>query len=148
MKQEDGVNGDYNANAMLARIMQRMSAGVAKSDPSILEKPYNYFVNNQDFFNAYCSLYSKGKVAVDANKGTVTVNGKAFMTPVAAGDLSGAQRAYFVAGNLAAVYNAGNNTQAAYIEGGTVKIAGKAIVTPAYGDVSASELAELLNSIK
>lgn len=297
LKQEDGVNGDYNANAMLARIMQRMSAGVAKSDPSILDKPYNYFVNNQDFFNAYCSLghnmsvnigafkflnyneeklaaviahelvhgqkqhplkgakkkmsvdfvmktlgselggvnglaaqvvavhakntgvtkpneweadniaftymadagynvgapaavwqqvvesssdasksnvltdilnpsthpkdtdrrnnyskkiteYGKGKVAVDANKGTVTVNGKAFMTPVAAGDLSGAQRAYLVAGNLAAIYNAGQNTQNAYVEGGTVKIAGQAIVTPAYGDVSATELANLLNSIK
>ena len=297
LKQEDGVNGDYNANAMLGRIMQRMTPAVAKSDPSINSKPYNYFVNNQEFFNAYCALghnmsvnigafwfldynedklaaviahelvhgqkshpikgakkkmsvdfvmktvgselggvnglaaevvavhakntgvtkpneweadniaftymadagynvgapaavwqtviesagdsskkdvlsdilnpsthpkdtdrrnnyakklteYSKGKGAVDANSGEVKVNGKTFMKPAAAGKMSGMQRAYFVAGNLAAIYNAGQNTPNAYVEGGTVKIAGKGIVTPAAGDTGAVELVTILNGIK
>lgn len=297
LRQEDGVNADPNANLMLSRIMQRLTPAIAKSDSSITSKPYNYFVNNQEFFNAYCSLghnmsvnigtfwflnynedkmaaviahelvhgqkehpikgakkklsvdfvmktvgselggvngmaasvvavhakntgvtkpneweadniaftymaesgynvgapaavwqnvieqssnakqkgmlddllspsthpgsnerrdnyskkiteYSKGKVAVDAKTGEVKVNGKTFIKPAAAGVMTGMQRAYFVAGNLAAVYNAGTNTQAAYNEGGTVKIAGKAIVTPATGDTNVNDLVNTLNSIK
>ena len=297
LKQQDGVNGDYNANAMLARIMQRMSAGVAVSDPTINDKPYNYFVNNQTFFNAYCALghnvsvnigafeflqyneqklaaviahelvhgqkqhplkgakkkmsvdfvlktvgselggvgnlgaqvvavhaknagitksseweadniaftymadsgynvgapaavwqqvmeessnsakknvlsdilnpsthpkdvdrrnnygkklteYAKGKVSVAADSGTVLVNGKKFLVPAAAGGISSIQRAYFVAGNLAAVYHDGLAGQQAYVEGGTVKLAGHSILTPAAGDASAADLAALLNQIK
>lgn len=297
IKQDDGVNGDYNANAMLGRIMQRMTPAIAKSDPTISSKPYNYFVNNQEFFNAYCTLghnvsvnigafwfldynedkmaaviahelvhgqkehpikgakkkmsvdfimktvgseigganglaaqvvavhakntgvtkpneweadniaftymadagynvgapaavwqtviesssdgsksdilsdilnpsthpkdtdrrnnyakklteYSNGKVTVDANSGEVKVNGKTFMKPAASGNMSGMQRSYFVAGNLAAIYHAGQNTQDAYAEGGTVKIADKGIVTPVAGDTSAGELVTILNGIK
>lgn len=297
LKQEDGVNSDYYANAMLGRIMQRMTPAIAKSDATINSKPYNYFVNNQEFFNAYCALghnmsvnigafwfldynedklaaviahelvhgqkehpikgakkkmsvdfvmktvgseigganglaaqvvavhakntgvtkpneweadniaftymadagynvgapaavwqaviesssdsskkdvlsdilnpsthpkdsdrrnnyskklteYSNGKVTVDANSGEVKINGKTFMTPAAAGNMSGMQRSYFVAGNLAAIYHAGQNTQNAYAEGGTVKIAGKGIITPVAGDISAGELVTILNNIK
>lgn len=92
--------------------------------------------------------YSNGKVTVDANSGEVKINGKTFMTPAAAGNMSGMQRSYFVAGNLAAIYHAGQNTQNAYAEGGTVKIAGKGIITPVAGDISAGELVTILNNIK
>ena len=87
-------------------------------------------------------------IAVDANSGEVKINGKTFMTPAAAGNMSGMQRSYFVAGNLAAIYHAGQNTQNAYAEGGTVKIAGKGIITPVAGDISAGELVTILNNIK
>ena len=297
LKKEDGVCADADANDLVDRIMSRITAAVAKSDPSITAKPYNYFVNNQTFFNAYCSLghnvsvnigaiwfldynedmlaavvahelvhgqkshplkgaekklsvdfvmnvvgaelggvnglaasvvavhakntgvtkpneweadniaftymvdagynvgspaavwqrvidstknsakkssldsilnpsthpnttdrrdnyakklteYSKGKVIVDANTGEVKVNGKIFMQPVAAGDFSALERTYFVAGNLAAIYNAGGEGATAHVENGTVKIGPKAIVTPATGDVSANDLVSTLNSIK
>ena len=46
------------------------------------------------------------------------------------------------------IYNAGQNTPNAYVEGGTVKIAGKGIVTPAAGDTGAVELVTILNGIK
>ena len=93
--------------------------------------------------------YSNGKVTVDANSGEVKINGKTFMTPAAAGNMSGMQRSYFVAGNLAAIYHAGQNTQNAYAEGGTVKIRRQMdIITPVAGDISAGELVTILNNIK
>lgn len=56
IKKEVGVNNDSRANAMLDDVMARLSGAIAKTDPSIKEKPYNYFVNNQKTFNAFCTL--------------------------------------------------------------------------------------------
>ena len=56
VKKQVGVNENDEANAMLADVMTRLSAAVAKTDPSIKEKPYHYFVNNQKTFNAFCTL--------------------------------------------------------------------------------------------
>jgi hypothetical protein len=44
------------ANAMLHNVMTRLSASIATEDPSIKQKPYNYFVNKQTSFNAFCTL--------------------------------------------------------------------------------------------
>ena len=52
IKDKYGVNTDPAANAMLARIMTRLSDAVALTDDSIVKKPYNYFVNNDKSFNA------------------------------------------------------------------------------------------------
>ena len=43
IKDKYGVNSDPTANAMLARIMTRLSDAVALTDDSIVKKPYNYF---------------------------------------------------------------------------------------------------------
>ena len=56
IKEKVGVNNDPRANHMLANIMSRLSDAVAQTDPSIREKPYNYFVNDQKTFNAFCTL--------------------------------------------------------------------------------------------
>lgn len=56
IKEKVGVNHDPRANDMLADIMSRLSDAVAQTDPSIREKPYNYFVNTQKTFNAFCTL--------------------------------------------------------------------------------------------
>ena len=56
MKKKYGVNDDPRANAMLDRIMTRLSASIAQTDSSIVKKPYNYFVNNDTSFNAFCTL--------------------------------------------------------------------------------------------
>jgi predicted Zn-dependent protease len=297
-KKSEGVNTDPAMNALLERIMKRLSATVAKTEKSIVDKPYNYFVNNQEDFNAFCSLghnisvntgvfnffggnedqiaavvahelvhgqknhpingakkkltvdflqktvganlggaariaadvvavnvknagitkpneweadnvaftymadagynvgapasvwqavidaskpsakskdfltnvfnpsthpeskdrrdnysvklteYSNKKVAVDAAAGEVKVNGKTFMKPAAAGIMSGLERAFLIAGNLAAVYHANAAVPEARAEGGAVFLGGQRIVTPAQGDGSAAELAAVLNSIK
>ena len=56
VKAQYGVNYDPQANAMTARIMENLSRSVAAIDPSILDKPYNYFVNNDTSFNAFCTI--------------------------------------------------------------------------------------------
>ena len=56
IKDKYGVNQDPAANAMLDRIMGRLSDAIALSDPSITKKPYNYFVNNEKSFNAFCTV--------------------------------------------------------------------------------------------
>lgn len=56
IKQQYGVNYDYQANAQLDRIMARLTPVLLKHDPTVAEKPYNYFVNNDMSFNAFCTL--------------------------------------------------------------------------------------------
>jgi len=56
VKEKVGVSEEPRANAMLDHIMQRLSAAIAQTDPSIKEKPYNYFVNKEKTFNAFCTL--------------------------------------------------------------------------------------------
>lgn len=56
IKDKYGVNQDPAANAMLDRIMGRLSDAIALSDPSITKKPYKYFVNNEKSFNAFCTV--------------------------------------------------------------------------------------------
>jgi len=56
IKKKDGVYDDPYKNEMLESIMTRLSASIAQSDASIISKPYNYFVNKQTTFNAYCTL--------------------------------------------------------------------------------------------
>ena len=66
IKDKYGVNTDPTANAMLARIMTRLSDAVALTDDSIVKKPYNYFVNNDNSFNAFCTLGHNMSVNIGA----------------------------------------------------------------------------------
>lgn len=56
IKKQYGVNNDYQANAQLERIMTRLNPVLLKYDKTVAEKPYNYFVNNDKSFNAFCTL--------------------------------------------------------------------------------------------
>lgn len=56
MRSENGVNDDPVLNERLDVIMANLTAGIAAVDPSINEKPYNYFINPDTSFNAFCSL--------------------------------------------------------------------------------------------
>lgn len=56
LQNQHGVNDDPFLNDMLDDIMGRLSASIAERETSIKEKPYNYFVNSQDTFNAFCTL--------------------------------------------------------------------------------------------
>ena len=66
IKDKYGVNTDPTANAMLSRIMTRLSDAVAQTDDSIVKKPYNYFVNNDKSFNAFCTLGQNMSVNIGA----------------------------------------------------------------------------------
>ena len=294
VKKTYGVNNDYTANAMLDNIMGRLSTSIAAVDPSIKNNPYNYFVNNEKSFNAFCTLghnlsvnigafdtldynepelavviahelghgqknhpiagarksmtvalagavltggasgiaqagtalalnigkaklitkpmedqadelaftyytgagynigagaavwerviekskgssnassfvgdmfndhptnvarlnnynnkiteWSGDKVKVDSKTGAITVNGKAFFTPAASGNLSGKERAYFAAGNLAAVYHNHHNGEPVTVSGTTVYVGPQDIVDA--GDyTSAANLQARLQSI-
>lgn len=56
MKEKQGVNDDPYLNSRLDSIMTNLSTAVAVSDPSINEKPFLYFLNPSQDFNAACSL--------------------------------------------------------------------------------------------
>ena len=56
VKEKEGVNEDPEANAMLDDVMTRLTAVIAKEDPTLAKKPYHYFVNNNKNFNTYCTL--------------------------------------------------------------------------------------------
>jgi beta-barrel assembly-enhancing protease len=56
LKKKYGVNEDPTLNERVNRIMGNLSNGIAAVDLSITKKPYNYFINNETTFNAFCSL--------------------------------------------------------------------------------------------
>lgn len=56
IKKEYGVNKEPRANNMLKNVMTRLQNAIAKTDPEIRKKPYDYFVNNEESFNAFCTL--------------------------------------------------------------------------------------------
>ncbi len=56
IQQQYGVNDDPYLNERLDNVMGNLTAAIAEVDPSILEKPYNYFVNQDKSFNAFCTL--------------------------------------------------------------------------------------------
>lgn len=55
MKQQIGVADNEQRHEMLGNIIVKLSAAIAQSDPSINDKPYNYFVNKETTYNAFCS---------------------------------------------------------------------------------------------
>ena len=56
MKQQYGVNTDWALNNRVDNIMTNLTAAIGAVDPSIYNKPYNYFINKDDSFNAFCAL--------------------------------------------------------------------------------------------
>lgn len=55
-RQKYGVNENPEYNAELDRIMANLTRGVAKVDPTINDKPYIYFIAEQNSINAACSM--------------------------------------------------------------------------------------------
>lgn len=56
LKSQYGVNEDPILNERLNSIMSSLTSAIATVDPSINKKPYNYFINTDETFNAFCSL--------------------------------------------------------------------------------------------
>ena len=54
-REKYGVCTDYEINARMDRIMTNLTRAVGEVDPSIYDKPYKYFVSNDETLNAACS---------------------------------------------------------------------------------------------
>ena len=55
-REKYGVCEDVEFNSKLDRIMSNLSRGIAVVDPTINDKPYKYFISNQESINAACSM--------------------------------------------------------------------------------------------
>ena len=55
-REEKGVNTDPELNRRLDNIMKNLTAAVGKVDKTIYDKPYKYFVAEDETLNAACSL--------------------------------------------------------------------------------------------
>ena len=144
------VNTPYNIGATAA-VMQKfveLENGKKKSQLQVLFNPSDHpgSANRREACAKKVSEYGGNHPTV--KDGVVSVNKKVFVTPVAAGNLSGAERSYFVLGNLARAYHNGQNKYEATVQNGTVMLGKQAIITPAAGDEDAQTLADRLNSIK
>lgn len=56
MKENDGVCEDWAINHRVDGIMGNLITAIGQVDGSIYDKPFQYFVNEQEDFNAYCTL--------------------------------------------------------------------------------------------
>ena len=144
------INAGYNPGAAAA-IWQRVEEKYGKSKKNFggeIFSPSDHPTHQQRRENYVKKLFEYSGKHVTAEKGVVKVNGKALVKPVAANDMSGAERSYFVLGNLAAAYLNGHNKSDAYASGNTLMLGQQPIMTCYGGDTSAYELAALLNKIK
>ena len=144
------INAGYNPGAAAA-IWQRVEEKYGKSKTSFageIFSPSDHPTHQQRRDNYVKKLFEYSGKHVTAEKGVVKVNGKTLVKPAAAEGKSGAERSYFVLGNLAAAYHNGHNKSNAYASGYTLMLGQQPIMTCAAGDPSASKLATLLNSIK
>jgi predicted Zn-dependent protease len=144
------INAGYNPGAAAA-IWQRVEEKYGKSKKNFggeIFSPSDHPTHQQRRENYVKRLFEYSGKHVTAEKGVVKVNGKALVQPVAANDMSGAERSYFVLGNLAAAYHNGHNKSDAYASGNTLMLGQQPIMTCYGGDTSAYELAALLNKIK
>ena len=144
------INAGYNPGAAAA-IWQRVEEkyGTSKSNfAGEIFSPSDHPTHQQRRENYVKKLFEYSGQHVTAEKGVVKVNGKAFVQPAAAEGKSGAERSYFVLGNLAAAYHNGHNKSNAYASGNTLMLGQQPIMACHAGDPSASELADLLNRIK
>lgn len=139
------THSNYNPGACAAiwqRVMERSTSG-----GSFLSDHPDH-KDRRDTYAKSLTEYSDGKVKIDADTAMIKVNGKDFLTPASADDMSSHERAYFVMGNLATAYHNGHNSGQAWADGNVLMLGDQPIMESAAGDPSASELATRLNEIK
>jgi len=146
------THSNYNPGACAA-IWQRVMEKQKESSQSFVGEifsPNDHPTNEQrrDNYAKKLAEFSQEKVSV--KDGMVKVNGKDFIKPAPAAGMSSAERSYFVAGNLAAVYhnNAKKAVPTATVANGILMMGNQPIISPQGSDPSADELAARLNTIK
>ncbi|WP_294159309.1 M48 family metallopeptidase [uncultured Selenomonas sp.] len=78
MQDKYGVNTDWELNQRLDTIMANMTTAIGSVDSTIYDKPYLYFINQDDSFNAFCTYghvmsVNQGLFAVLDNDAEVAV---------------------------------------------------------------------------
>lgn len=144
------IHSPYNPGACAA-IWQRVIEKQGNNEQGFageIFNPSDHPTNEQRRANYEKKLneYSNNKVVV--KDGVVQVNGKNFVAPAASDTMSGPERSYFVAGNLAVVYHNNVTAPDAYAQDGVVMMGDQPIMTPNALDDSAEAIAARLNSIK
>ena len=56
LQEKYGVFYRYDLNSQLDRIFTNLTAAIGSMDGTVYERPYQYFINNEDSFNAFCTL--------------------------------------------------------------------------------------------
>lgn len=141
------LHTNYNPGACAA-VMQKLAELYGEKNNSNIFNPSDHPDTDKRRDNYANKLYEYSNKHASAKDGVITVNGKTFMTVAASGGMSGAERAYFILGNLAAAYHNNHANSQATVVNGTVMLGAQPIIAPADGDEDAYTLAERLNSIK
>jgi hypothetical protein len=56
LQEKYGVYYRYDLNSQLDRIFANLTAAIGSMDETVYDRPYNYFINREDSFNAFCTL--------------------------------------------------------------------------------------------
>ncbi len=112
-----GVSNNAEYNAMLDKIMANLTRGVAVIDPTINDKPYIYFVSNQDSINAACSM---GHVMM-VNAGTFEkITNEDEIAAIVGHEMGHGQKSHVAKGNKKRLQKAVTATVASTAVGATV----------------------------
>lgn len=141
------LHTDYNPGACAAVMQKFVEMEGGKSSSSIFN-PSDHPESSKRRDACAKKLFEYSGKHVTAKDGVVTVNNKKLITVAASSDMSGAERSYFVLGNLAVAYHNGQNKQAATVQNGVVMLGNQPIIAPLAGDESAQVIADRLNAIK
>lgn len=102
--------------------------------------------SRRDNFAQKLSEYSNNHISVDVNTGEIKIDEKAFMIPTKSENETAIERSFMIAGSLAKVYK--NDAFAkAHVLDGVVFIGETKILQPTKDDLSAEELATILNEL-
>ena len=143
-------NTNYNLGAGAA-VMQKFVELMGSGKRSGIENFFNPSDHpnseaRRDNYIKKLAEYSGGHI--DLKDGVITVNKQLFATPTWTDDMSGAERACFVLGNLAAAYHNGHAKSEAYASGNTIYLGAQPIMTVVSGDEPIQVLVDRLNANK
>ena len=145
------IHTNYNPGACAA-VMQKFveleGSAIKSSRRSSFFNPSDHPDSAKRRDNCAKKLFEYSYKHAEVKDGTVLVNKKTFMKPVASSEMSGAERSYFVLGNLARAFHNGQNKHEATVVNGKVMLGSQEIVTPLDGDEDAQVRADRLNSLK
>lgn len=147
------TDAGYNPGAPASvwqRIIDTAGQDSAKGVFDDLLNPSTHPGNKErrDNYSKKLTEYSNNNVTVNSATGEIKINNKPFMKPAAFANMSGLERSYLIAGNLASVYHSKEPLAQAFNEDGVIRIGGVAIAQPCSDDQSADELVTILNAIK
>lgn len=146
------LNTNYNPGACAA-VMQRFvemekSGKMASGSASNFFNPSDHPDSDKRRDACAKKLFEYSGKHVTAKDGRIIVNNKTLTTIAPSADMSGAERSYFIMGNLAVAFHKGQNKQKATVENGVVMLGNQPIIEPLEDDESAQVIANRLNEIK